>query len=675
MHSDISLFISSLNKAGIVASRNPIESTKKAVYCNYRNNPDGSIRWIWPVESKKADFLKFYHRSGLKPRVFATAANLLSRIGLSGVLSDDSFFFYINDDNYSLIKYAWDSRWAWFSGTIGPNRKSILWRYDKNHGSGTFIKIPFGPQAEENLRTEAEQLQRLQQMQLKNIVLPSEQMTGNGCLQLTEIGECSKRTNRFSAIPFNTAIEWMQAGLKKHHYETSTFARDLGNMLLQLRSLDDARISPDTLGKLKMLIKKSCPPAMLITTLAHGDFTPWNIMVKNNQLCCIDLELSRNHMPVLFDLFHFVYQSNIMIGNKGYKSIRQELDQLFALPQWQTFINEHGIDIEMAEKQYLLYTMAYYLEVYHRQPQWHIQVSWLLKTWDEALSWHLANGIVPARNLLLKDLGVLLKDKRYAVLKWTHQRLETLPLGADIDICINHTDAKKVLHQLNNHVLVTGIQIQKRSFMMQLEIMLYDGSVLHLDLISKFKRKSLVFMDAAEVLANAGENRYGLKTASIEDNFAYTWMFNWLNNNDMPQRYQLFFGELGIKSGANLNIMLWRKYGLPIGSYEDVFLQNEPLKEQLLKVLAANSENKGLRRLWNQFEYLVDTVTNLFPGRGVIITFSGVDGTGKSTVIANIRELMDKQLRRKVIALKRYQKHGARVLNNDIETFIPSRSS
>jgi len=654
MHPDIPLFIKSINKAGIAANLSPRLPDQKAITCYYKNNPDGSIRWIWPSASKKTDFLRFYHVSGFRSEMMALYIKTLAKKGWLKRLSDGEFTFFVNGETYAMVKHEWQSRWAWFSGTIGPNRKSILWRQAANQNSGLFIKIPLTDWATINLAVEKKQIKALKAMGFQNVVIPETEEAGESCLQLSDIGINTSRTNNFKELPFAAVKEWMQAGIQIEKYTGSAFAKKMDDLFAELKDFQDERFPKNFVEKLIFLKNNSIlDETVIVTTVAHGDFTPWNIFVKNDRLHCIDFELSGNQMPALFDLFHFVYQSNILIGNNGYKTIRYQLDYLFNLPEWQAFIKEHQIDVDAAEKLYLLYIITYYTGIYHYQPQWHTQVSWLLKTWEDAIDHQFQKSAPgPSRKLLLNELGLMLENKKHAILKWMYEGIDTLPNAADMDICMSSRDAKQLIEQLRSNRLVAKIAVKKRSFMTQLELLLTDGDLLYLDLINTFKRKSVIFLDASKILTNAKKNKYGLMVPDPADDFAYTWLFYWLNDSDMPDRYQFFFHDFNKADETKLNALLYNHYTLPVFDYRDVFYRDKSLNAKLLQNLSLRKENKGARRLLNRLVYCFDTLRNLFPQKGVIITFSGVDGAGKSTVIENVRKLIDKQLRKKIVVLR-----------------------
>jgi len=50
--------------------------------------------------------------------------------------------------------------------------------------------------------------------------------------------------------------------------------------------------------------------------LSHGDFAPWNTFVRDGRLFLYDWEYSRPDAPAGWDLFHFIFQTNVLLENK-----------------------------------------------------------------------------------------------------------------------------------------------------------------------------------------------------------------------------------------------------------------------------------------------------------------------------------------------------------------------
>jgi thymidylate kinase len=624
MHPDIETFLQSLRQTGASVNFYSTPLTGTRIQCNYICNSDGSIRWIWPSNAKHADFLKFYHAGSLTARLFMFSASSLARIAMLSYLKHGSFIFYVSDQYALQIKKLWNNRWAWFSGTPGPNRKSILWHYLTKSGFGYFLKIPLTSLAVKNLIIEADQLKYYEHKNYDLLIFPKMENLNNGILRLQDIGKGTSRSNQFKKLPYEAVSTWLKSGLDTISYENSAFKAKLDQAFEKLDVMNDRRIPAELFGKIYLLKKQTVIPEEILVSNAHGDFTPWNVMCKHDKLHIIDLELAQNAMPVLFDLFHFIYQSNILLGNGGYKAIRVEIDELFAQPQWKTFLEKNQIDKGTAETLYLLYIVSYYLNVYHQQSEWHVQVGWLLTAWSQALSFQLKrNEVLNARSLVLRDLGQFLDEKKYAVLKWTYGKIDSLPEDADLDICITRSDARKLISELEEHPLISKIKINRKSFMSQVDLICLDNSLIHLDLIYTFKRKAFVFLDAAALLNSVSIHPGGLKIPAAEQDAEYIRLFYELNYSIVPERYQQSF-----KPSAS----------------SQLHLKNLQFQQ--------GKQNRGWRRCRHLFNYFLDTMQDYFTHKGFIVTFSGVDGSGKSTVIANIHRLTDKKLRQKVIVLR-----------------------
>lgn len=678
-------FIQSLNLAGISASEYPTAAHAHEIKCYYRTNTDGTIRWVWPATARHADFLRFYHVSGWKAKLFTAAANMLAPAGQLSWLASGSFSIYIPERLSAEIIHLWSARWAWFSGTIGPARKSLLWHRQNGQSHDIFIKIPLSYTAAQHLYAEHSQLAGLSSFKFAQVTLPAFNTNENGCLQLADIGAGTRRRNRISKLPVKALQEWLETDSRKISFPESAFAASISSLVTKASIIKDERMPLTVMSRLQLLYRNMSKRGVFTSARAHGDFTPWNVLLKNNKLCLIDLELGRRDMPVLYDLFHFVYQSNILIGRQPYKNIRAELDALLQQPQWQQWLQNRQIDAVTAERWYLVYTVAYYLNLYHRQPRWHTQVQWLLNTWSEALAWHLQQPAhTTARELLLEDIGNLLKEKKYALLKWYYKDISSLPETSDLDICITKTDARRLIKELEQHSLVARLTTVAESHMFRLELLLADGSLLHLDLIHTFMRKSLLYLDAGAVLQRASSNRYGLRVPDVKDDFLYTVMFYWLNGAELPSKYAAHFSSRTAAEQLQMLQALHDSSGLQLPDISAAFDNAEMHSAAIYRKLLSVKQNKGLYRFANLLRYAGNVLQGLLPRKGYIITFSGVDGAGKSTVIDNIRYRIDKQLRRKVVVLRHRPsllpilsawKHGRKEAENIAAARLPRKGS
>jgi thymidylate kinase len=161
-----------------------------------------------------------------------------------------------------------------------------------------------------------------------------------------------------------------------------------------------------------------------------------------------------------------------------------------------------------------------------------------------------------------------------------------------------------------------------------------------LDLIWQLKIKTLEILDANQIIASNILNNYGVKNASSVDTARFIALFYTLNNSEIPVKY-LDYKNAIQNSNEPLDLILKNHFG-----------NTKISKANLLNMIKQKPKNKGISKIKNTLRYYIDTMRNSHKSKGFIITFSGVDGAGKSTVIENIASRIEKQLRKPVVVLR-----------------------
>jgi thymidylate kinase len=367
----------------------------------------------------------------------------------------------------------------------------------------------------------------------------------------------------------------------------------------------------------------------------------------------IDWELYLPEAPACFDLFHYAYQSGILLGNKGFAHIRSTLNKFFRADAGSMLQIATKTELELLEQLYLVYNITYYLHLYAAQPQWHRQVQWLLATWNDALAYWLSRRqVAGARGLLLEDLQQQLQGLDYAVLKAPDGPLSTLANGSDADICIARKDAEALWQTMSNHPLVVRAERTKRSFMQQWHLYVANGETVHIDCIWKIKRRQYVFMDTEAILLNTRYNAFGIRVPGPVDDMLYTWLFYSLNGASLPSRHVPALMALNKPEAADLLDAVNEMCDIQATQLSDLLSYRKGLNIQLSRSLRNMPFNQGVEGLLNRCQYLWDTVRSLMPRPGFVITFSGVDGAGKSTIIAEVSKGLEKECRRRVKVLR-----------------------
>ncbi|TRX39484.1 hypothetical protein [Flavobacterium restrictum] len=585
----------------------------------YIKNPDGTPRWIWEKNQKHPLFLKFYATSSYRAQLFAAGIRFLFYLKLQKIVFAGKSFWVTNQTN---TLFQLQSNWALFTGTVGPNNKAIL------YANACFYKIAMTPSAQQLIHNEHAMLQEVCGT-IPNLITPECIQISEEIIQLTDVSTLGKRTNECTLAHLNLLSRMSVVNNRTVALEDWDFFTTLKN---EFQLLNDTRIPANMIRKINLLLENTNPNEKITLSLSHGDFTQWNLYEADTKIALYDWELASFERTKAFDYFHFMIQNGVMVERKCwseiYKTIKENCSGAFAT----TLFNNELEELNRYLKWYLLLNCQYYLKVYASQPKWHAQIDWLLLVWNEALNTFLTNQ-KSARELLIMDVFDSLQNQEYAGLKVGNYYPEKLPENADIDLIVTQKTSKNLMNYIQNHALVANSTFCKKSFMNSVLVFLTDGSFLALDLITQLKVKNLEIGDAKAILANSFRNNHGVKNASESDTARFIALFYTLNGAKIPAKY-LALQTCIQNSTAPL----------------DVVLQKSP--KEVLHFIKKTKPNRAMNFIKNTLNYGIDTLKDSSNNRGFSITFSGVDGAGKSTVIENIAVIIEKRLRKKVVVLR-----------------------
>ncbi len=590
----------------------------------YITNRDQTIRWIWPTGNKTPKFLTFYAATNLKSHLFIWLCKAIYAFGLQRL-----FFKQV-----SLIKGNFKEKlglcnetdWAMFTGTPGPNRKALIACQCKE-GKSLFLKLSVGQNAASLLLREYASLNICKELALDSAYTPEPLEVTANWLKLSAL-EPGSRSLKLNHIHLNFLKELRRKTKLARPLKDVTFWKQC---LSKLRTLDlssNENIPRAMKRKIQWFLAKVNENQVVELNYAHGDFTPWNCYINKGKVAIYDLELAQNNMPLGFDAFHFVVQKGILVERKSWIRILKEIE---------TDVTPKLFDGDLKKSHnylalYLANQILYSLELYTKQKVWHEQIHWLLNTWNEALSWIL-QGYVPERKLVLMDVFDFVQSTPYAALKFKGILPEYVSVDSDVDLCLSKSTAKALHQYLKSHPLVSKMRIARRSFMSTSSLILTNKQRLHIDCIWKLKRKSLVFQDIDALIESATMNVFGVKQPTSVEETTYVNMFYYLNGSTPPKIYQSKSIE------QNLNI--------DVGPQ-----QSNKVQKQLKRNLASRKDNQGMSGFKNMLNYIIDSVKNLLFRPGFTVTFSGVDGVGKSTLIEITKKTINKQLRKPVVVLR-----------------------
>lgn len=369
-------------------------SDKQGLYY-FINNPDGTIRWIYPASSKKPYFLELYNAGTLKGTVYKYLVKLAFSGGFRKQISSGSFFLQQKARNKveEVLNTQVEDTYSIFTGTKGENRKSVI-SLHHNNDTTHFIKIAFSQKPQQLIQNEIHMLTSLSKYDFTALSLPQAsgaidpsyaKMTNIKpamCISanrlrdihlkaLSELYLTNHETKKIKHTPAWSTISNQMALLDKEH--------DICN------DLDDTLVY-SIIHKLFILHNEINVDMEIPVSFAHGDFTPWNMYTDDHRLYVYDWELAGAGMPMFLDLFHFIFQSQILLFKNDFSAIAKNIQDALENKITMDMIGRYKIDTTLHYKLYLLFNISYYIRLYMNQKPLHIQAHWLINAWNRALN-------------------------------------------------------------------------------------------------------------------------------------------------------------------------------------------------------------------------------------------------------------------------------------------------
>lgn len=597
----------------------------------YITGPDGDPRWMWSSKLSKPEFLKFYYVSGFRSWMFMMVVKVIFALRLQHL-----FFFNqkikVAAESDSLIYHFIESGFSVFTGTPGPNRKVLL--FSKPDGSeGVFIKCAISKKSQALVQWESRSLILMNSIQPVTFSIPQLIAEDEQHNVLSDESTGLSRTSEFTAAHAN-CIREIQTKTFDQSTSSEFFAfHQIRERLEKLNKLSALKIPKGIIKKINYLIDQNYYDS-LTTTFVHGDFTPWNMYLqKDKKLHVYDWEMASHHYPLAFDAIHYIFQKGILINKNNAATIMREAESA---------LTEYKLVPAGEEKKYISYYLIInatnYLETYAGQDKWHTQINWLIQTWNEALSMLLTDHI-STRELLIIDFFDFLWKHPYAGLKLSSYHPEKISEYSDLDIIADQQVSKSAAQFFKRHPLVKGNKYHATSSVSHFMILTQDDGLLHVDMIHELKQKSVQYMDCDQIISRATLDHDGIRRVTQHDMVIYIGLFYMMNGAPVPSRYQAYVEC--IKDGTSpLEQFIY-------GAFDHEKADNSFLR----KYMMSQPFNRGLHRLFNVVNYYADVIRR-FTGRGFIITFTGVDGSGKSTIIEMTKTELEKRFRKRVVVIR-----------------------
>jgi Phosphotransferase enzyme family len=365
---------------------------------DYINNADGTIRWFYQASNNDASHLSLYNSNSLKSKIYVSVSRIAWKLGQGNLLASGQFEMQqlLVDEVKAKYGILENENCSFFTGTRGATRKVVV-DVQSVDGTNEFIKIPLTETAEKLVKNEIDMVKSLNKFDFTTLSLPKISKHINGHARLSNVKPSyTIPADKIAAIHASAVGELCALSHERKSITdteswdvTSTNIHYLFNELVYSNNLDQQKIQ--TLVKsLKQLYSTISLGESIPVSVSHGDFTPWNMYCDEQRLYVYDWEMAKNGIPMLFDLFHFSYQSVILQQQKTYTEVRANINVWLKQPIVIHMIQKYRINVQLHHALYLLFNVSFYLRQYLNEKEPLLQSEWMMDAWilaiDDCLS-------------------------------------------------------------------------------------------------------------------------------------------------------------------------------------------------------------------------------------------------------------------------------------------------
>ena len=633
--------------------KSKLPSVFKRMQLNYINNPDMSMRWVYTNKNRQASFLSFYNTATKRAKMIVNFIKLAFNLGLKSIVRSGSFTVYHKQELHitPLVNQIAHSDYSIFMGTAGPNRTLLL---ELNNGkiSTHFIKIPANEQSAITIANEEENIKLFNSENFKSFNIPklAENKFRDVLIIENIMPKRTRRSNELLKPHFIALNEIAAKTTKLDHLKSTNFWEVIVNSLSQLEQEGKQVNLINQLFKLK---EELSTINNIFTSLSHGDFTPWNIYLGNKRIHVYDMEQSNNEVPLLNDLFHFHFQTGVLSKRITVNKIIENIKEACTNKYISEIIKKNTVSIDVYFKLYILKAAAVNLAAYQQQKVLSLQHQWLITAYEDMLTeLCVYKSEAAQRGLFIEEFNNELGKSSHAYLKFTERSLDNLKSSSDLDILVLKEDLSKMVGFCKKHSSTNRVKVYTKSFMTTVELYFKDNTFLSLDLIHQFKRKGMQMFDAKPLLISAIFSPSGIMVPEIKNDFEYCLLFYSLNGASIPEKYHQHYKTHNQLQNNKIFNYINNKYKLKINNIEELFDFNPYLKLKILSKVEDSILNIKFNNLKNKINYMLDTLNDMVYRKGLVITFSGVDGAGKTTIIGKVKRSLESKYRKEVVLLR-----------------------
>lgn len=612
---------------------------------------NGHIRWVYPKGGlRKA--LKFYHASTLRAKALKAGLNVLGALGLDRWVSEALTVH--TDEKNCFQKGPTEMEFEAFTvfmGTPGIERSVLIGMYTQGVCTH-FMKVGVTPVSRKSLTNEGNFLHKVQQKKWSHIETPELLGRNDQAIVFSRLkAKNTSETHQFTGLHAKAFLEITNASRSLQRFGTSTFGE---HIIDNCAFIERNCKNKSSLEKSLLAGAKQIPRDLHFSAaLAHGDFTPWNMFASKNKIQLYDWEAAMHYAPLLYDLVHYHFQTGIFLKkwkfNKIYSQIKFAVE---SNEEIRNMVQRYSIDLKMHVLLYLMHVISKKcVQNLLKKERLDDALKRRNKVWIDAMR-YLSPSTSDQRTSFIVDVKQYLEGVQHAFLKFDCKTLEALPKGSDLDIAIDRKAVKSFVQYCKNTVSVRRVRVMRKSFMSTVELFFEDNQYLSIDLVYDFKRRSTRFMEISELLQHRRRNRSGIWVPALRHDVEYALMFYTLNGADMPVKYLEFFTRQSIVDQAKTVQYFRQKYDLKFSNLGSLMSATAFCRYAFQEHLIEQKQKFPTLQIKLKTNYVLDTIKDRWFRRGFIVTFSGVDGVGKTTIIENVSEQLQMKYRKDVVLLR-----------------------
>lgn len=201
-------------------------------------------------------------------------------------------------------------------GVPGPLRKVVV--STRDFGGDRFFKVACTPFAVKSIQHETHALAALKGSGLAPGLLTRDFANPPKWFAQEGIAGVRAKDDLNASV-----LTWLTSLAARRHER-----RSAESVLPELFYGRDSEILHQDFRTLSNVLKSQLAGTHLPCTPSHGDFTPWNTRVQNDQLMAFDWEFYGESTPALFDLFHFELQTGVLMRKVPAEKAMERMLQL-----------------------------------------------------------------------------------------------------------------------------------------------------------------------------------------------------------------------------------------------------------------------------------------------------------------------------------------------------------